>query len=421
MTISLPAGSYNLTQTGTEDASARVNDLDIHTEVTIAGHGAGRSVVNGGGALGLGDRIFQVHAGGSLSLSQLTVTGGSTATGEAGGGISILADGVLSLDEVAVASNSAGGVGGRIASTGNLTVTDSVVALNHATDGGGVHSAGGESSYQSTLIANNTATSSTYNDINITDGTSQGDNLLTSAPGTAFVNGANGDLVQSGVDYVVTTIADAINAADDARVLSLREAVLKANATAGAETIWLPAWHFDLSVNDSDSVDEAFAQEDDLDVLDSLEVVGVGAGLTDIEITYDRDYPPEAADEVFSLHPFHPGHEISLTLSRLSTANELSAVVNVPGVTAPTNAPAIPDNLKPPKLPFVSGGVESPQIAELNHTAGADESITITGDKLRSEAATPSVAIPPYWYTANQPMERWCLPRRPSFASTEKT
>jgi hypothetical protein len=185
---------------------------------------------------------------------------------------------------------------------------------------------------------------------------------------------------------VVTSLADAVSSTDDAFALSLREAVMAANAAQGEDSIWLPAWHFKLSANSSNAIDEAFALEDDLDILDSTKIVGVSAALTKIEKDYLDTYSSGAnPDKVLALYPFHRDHSVSLATSRLTTIGDAVGNDLIPTLPAPESAPSVPGELQTPKLPAELrdvGGVDAPQVAELTRTAGPDESLTISGFQL---------------------------------------
>src|SRR5439155_16048491 len=76
--------------------------------------------------------------------------------------------------------------------------------------------------------------------------------------------------------YAVTTTADVVDAGDG--LLSLREAVLAANASAGiADTINLPAGNYVLTRAGGA---EDVAATGDLDLWDDVTIRGAGAGLT---------------------------------------------------------------------------------------------------------------------------------------------
>ncbi|MCA9070285.1 MAG: hypothetical protein KDA84_15230, partial [Planctomycetaceae bacterium] len=86
-TINLGAGTFTLSLMGASEDAATTGDLDITSEITIQGAGAGQTIID---ATGLGDRVLHVLASGNLTLDGVTITGG-TATGTSpdhrGGGI----------------------------------------------------------------------------------------------------------------------------------------------------------------------------------------------------------------------------------------------------------------------------------------------------------------------------------------------
>src|SRR3954447_7141640 len=178
-TIALPAGDYQLTIGGAgEDANAS-GDLDVSSDLTIAGAGASRTTISGGRI----DRVLSIAAGANVTVDGVTITdgrtpGGSNAAdvhavpggsatagggkpGQPGGGI--LNAGALTLTRSAVVGNEAGaggkggtafagagtpgmqgvggpggggGLGGGIYSTGTLTLDTTTVSDNAAGSGG---------------------------------------------------------------------------------------------------------------------------------------------------------------------------------------------------------------------------------------------------------------------------------------------
>jgi hypothetical protein len=83
--------------------------------------------------------------------------------------------------------------------------------------------------------------------------------------------------------------------------LSLRDAVRLANDTAGAQEIWVPAWHFHLTRKSStpgaDDHDLAFG---DLEITDSLTIHG--AGINPVHVTQTVvQYQIQDHDAVFDL------------------------------------------------------------------------------------------------------------------------
>src|SRR6266567_1486409 len=72
-TISLPAGVYTLTIAGRNEDAAATGDLDITDAVTIAGAGAGSVIIDGNGI----DRVFDVFANGTTTISGVTIRNGN--------------------------------------------------------------------------------------------------------------------------------------------------------------------------------------------------------------------------------------------------------------------------------------------------------------------------------------------------------
>ncbi len=179
-TIVLPKGTYNL-EPFTNPAELLVGSTV--SSLTIEGAGVGATTING-----MGDtRVFEVAAGATVSIEELTISGGQALAGSSGvnGGSSggsggaggagadgggILNRGTLALDGVAVTGDQAGaggrggsggldtagaggtggaggsgGDGGGIYNTGTLTLTGVTIAHNQAGTGGeaGVGGLGG--------------------------------------------------------------------------------------------------------------------------------------------------------------------------------------------------------------------------------------------------------------------------------------
>jgi uncharacterized repeat protein (TIGR01451 family)/CSLREA domain-containing protein len=140
-TINVPAGHYQLTQTGDDDTGDQ-GDLDINEEVTINGSGATGTIVDAGndqGSASLFDRVFDVQPLGgppfSATIRDLTIRGGDSSEG---GGVRNAAD--LTLQRVIVRNN-LGFSGGGIAHTNEETflhLLDSTVTENNGVFGGGV-------------------------------------------------------------------------------------------------------------------------------------------------------------------------------------------------------------------------------------------------------------------------------------------
>src|SRR5262245_21611005 len=106
-------------------------------------------------------------------------------------------------------------------------------------------------------------------------------------------------------DASATTCTDAPNDC------SLRGAIITANARPGADTINLPAGPYRLSIS---PVDEDTEATGDLDITDSLTIVGAGATLTTIAWLDGPDIIP---DRVF--HIVSPG--TTVTISGVTISN----------------------------------------------------------------------------------------------------
>lgn len=113
-TITLPAGTYTLTLTGTPEEGALTGDLDITDDLTINGAGQATTIIDGGGGplddSGVAtDRVFEVQQG-TVAINGVTIQGGHPPTGSGGG----------------------------IRNAGNLTISDSTVQNNVGRYGGGI-------------------------------------------------------------------------------------------------------------------------------------------------------------------------------------------------------------------------------------------------------------------------------------------
>lgn len=160
--IEIPAvvapGIYALTLHGAGDDAATSGDLDIHADVTIFGTGSGRITITASPT----DRIFDVHPGGRLRLSDFMIQGGRA---EGGSGGCIRNRGVVELSAVAIRDCRAL-YGGGVANIegAHLDAINTTISENIAADqGGGVGNSGAGSvaHFLHCTIADNTAASGT--------------------------------------------------------------------------------------------------------------------------------------------------------------------------------------------------------------------------------------------------------------------
>lgn len=150
-TIVLPPGVYALAvQGGGEDAAAQ-GDLDLVDDTVVQGSAAGPVVIT---AQAVTDRVFHVLASGSLTASNLNLTGGSAT----GGGGAILNEGRLVLGDCALYGNAAA-YGGAVFNVGTAALLQVTLADNSAARGGALLASNGVVEVRHASVANNAASS----------------------------------------------------------------------------------------------------------------------------------------------------------------------------------------------------------------------------------------------------------------------
>src|SRR5512139_196008 len=80
-TINLPAGTYTVAITGTQEDESAKGDFDITDNLTIIGAGAANTTINANRL----DRIFHIVTSNTVNLSGLTVKNGDSGPSSGGG------------------------------------------------------------------------------------------------------------------------------------------------------------------------------------------------------------------------------------------------------------------------------------------------------------------------------------------------
>ena len=168
-TITLPAGTYTLTLTGTGDDVNATGDLDITDHIIINGDGAGVTIIDGN----LTDRVIHTHGSADMELNDLTVQNGTIAGNNNGGGIYHDSAGSMDLSYVDILDNFAGNRGGGLENGGTATLTNCTVSGNTSREGGGLVSAtpGAVTTITDSAFYDNTASNSRGGGLNVFDGT----------------------------------------------------------------------------------------------------------------------------------------------------------------------------------------------------------------------------------------------------------
>ncbi len=153
-TLNLAAGTYTLTIAGAGDDASATGDIDIQTNITIAGAGMASTIIDGGGI----DRVLEVDGSGNLTLADVRLTGGSV-NNDGGGLLVEEVGGTATLTRVDITGNTitgGGRIGGGIHNVGTLVMTDSLVHANTATgsDGGGISNLGTATITRSSIFSN---------------------------------------------------------------------------------------------------------------------------------------------------------------------------------------------------------------------------------------------------------------------------
>jgi hypothetical protein len=135
--------------------------LDITQSLTIKGPGTGKLAISGDGL----SRVFEIDgAATNVTLSGLTITGGSDNSGSLSGGGGILNFGTLTLSGCTISGNTSVLPGGGIENIGTLELSNCTLTANFAdspcacyeTFGGGLYNLG-NATVQNTTVSGNVA------------------------------------------------------------------------------------------------------------------------------------------------------------------------------------------------------------------------------------------------------------------------
>lgn len=139
--IQIPIGTVQLNIMSAGEDGAASGDLDLTEDVTITGISSTSTILDFDDL----DRVFDVAAGVTATISQLLITDATSNSVESGGAVRNA--GTLTLDHVDLRSNNTASGGGAVSnlSMGTLMLTDSQVVANSSTGtegGGGLFNAG---------------------------------------------------------------------------------------------------------------------------------------------------------------------------------------------------------------------------------------------------------------------------------------
>ena len=291
--IILPTGRYTLDQVGSESNDGSYNDLDINGDITISGDGPGLSIIDSSGlsiaSNQLYNRAFHVDGvGNSLVLDGVTVTGGDSGAALSGTAVLVQDQASLEIIDSAIVNNSGAGDGVAIRSQGaDVVVRRSVFTNNTSTAQDAalfatkLTSYGGSVTIGQSIFALNQADSGTVTpNVWVANGVariSEGYNLYDEESGNFFNQVAQSTDYLGTTGYIVTTIEDTFDHANNNESLSVREAIDLANNDSGASKVCLPAWHFELTRDRGTNATDTDVSYGDLDITDSLVVRGISS------------------------------------------------------------------------------------------------------------------------------------------------
>ncbi|EMI57701.1 LamG-like jellyroll fold domain-containing protein, partial [Rhodopirellula sallentina] len=152
-TIVLGAGTYILDIAGQFENASATGDLDVTSQITITGDGLGTTILD---ASSLGDRIFYITNAADLTISDMTLTGASSATEE---GAAVYNEGDFTATDVAFTNNTVGNVGGGAIYSRGTTTLDRTALIGNTSgaSGGAIHVYNGTTTITNSTISGNEA------------------------------------------------------------------------------------------------------------------------------------------------------------------------------------------------------------------------------------------------------------------------
>lgn len=209
-TITLPAGTYQLTRSGDDDAAA-FGDLDITDSVSIVGAGSGSTTID---ALDQ-DRVFDVapivSCACTVNFSAVTITNGKAdpTNFNTGGAIYLGQSTTTTITNSVISSSSATTTGGGIEARGaSLTLTNVTVQGNTSGSGGGGVRTADSLTVQGSTFSGNSAefggalqiSTGATSTVSVSGSSFTGNSTI----GTAGGNTDDGGAIQAQADGVIT-------------------------------------------------------------------------------------------------------------------------------------------------------------------------------------------------------------------------
>src|SRR5215212_6534690 len=208
------ANQYGVFEVGS-GAMLTLNNLTVANGANANAEGGGGGIYNGGGTLEVSNSTLSgnsaanggggiANEAGTATVSNSTISSNSAPDGSGGGIVSDMSGGsTVTVSNSTLSGNSAGVGGGIYNGGGMLEVSNSTLSSNSANDGygGGIYSGGGTVTFKNTIVANSPSGGSCYENGAITNGGYNPD-----SENTCFFGTNNNSL--SGVDPMLGPLAD---------------------------------------------------------------------------------------------------------------------------------------------------------------------------------------------------------------------